>query len=141
MAIASVTSFDPDGDGEEHEDEVANLVDGNPSTTWRTSSYDGANFAGLKPGVGFVLVLDGPVALGELELVGTSRGFDAEVVVADARPRHPGRLGRRRWPPRRAWAPTPRSTSTGQTGGAILVWITNPTGTVVSIGDVRVTAA
>ena len=140
VAIASVTSFDPDGDGDEHEDEVGNLVDGNPSTIWRTSNYDGPNFAGLKPGVGFIVVLEGPVALGELELVGTSRGFDAEVVVADV-----PRENRAAWGEAVASKDGVGASATfdldGQNGGAVLVWITNPTGTVVSIGDVRLTAA
>ncbi len=140
VAIRSVSSFDPAGDGEEHEDEVGNLVDGNPSTTWRTSNYNGPDFAGLKPGVGFVLVLEGPTALGSLELLGTSKGFDAEVVVADA-PRAD----------RAAWgeaADTDDGVGTdatfdldGKTGGAVLVWITDPTESVVSIGEVRITAA
>jgi hypothetical protein len=140
VAIASVTSFDPDGDGVEHEDEVANLVDGNPSTTWRTANYDGGNFAGLKPGVGFILVLDAPVALGKLELVGTSRGFDAEVVVSDV-----PRDTRVAWNEAVATKKSVGAEATfdleGQTGAAILVWITNPTGSVVSIGELKLTAA
>ncbi|HVF13639.1 MAG TPA: hypothetical protein VM942_03510, partial [Acidimicrobiales bacterium] len=139
VAVASVTSFDPDGDGEEHEDEVANLVDGDPSSTWRTSSYDGVNFAGIKPGVGFVLVFDAQVALGELELLGTSGDFDVEVAVADA-PRDT----------RAAWGePVAADDGVGgdatldlggRTGGAVLVWLTNPTSSVASVGEVRITA-
>jgi len=140
VTVASVTSFDPNGDGEEHEDEVANLIDGNPSTTWRTSQYGGANFAGLKPGLGFVLVLDGPVGLGKLELVGTSRNFDVEVAVADA-----PRATRAAWGDAVASKKGVGTDATldlgGRTGGAVLVWITNPTSTSLSIGDVKVTAA
>ncbi len=140
VAVASVTSFDPDGDGEEHEDEVANLVDGNPATTWRTSNYNGTNFAGLKPGVGFVLVLDSAVELGEIELVGTSRNFDVEVAVADA-PRN----GRAAWGAAVAAKKGVGADATldldGRSGGAVLVWITNPTSTVASIGEVRITPA
>ncbi len=140
LTIASVTSFDPNGDGAEHEDEVGNLVDGNPSTTWRTSTYGGADFAGLKPGLGFILVLDGAVELEKLELVGTSRNFDAEVVVAD---------GTRS--SRAAWGEAAASKKNvggehsfdlkGATGRAVLVWITNPTSTSLSVGEVRLTAA
>ncbi len=140
VSIASVTSFDPDGDGEEHEDEVGNLVDGNPSTTWRSSQYGGANFAGLKPGLGFVLVLDGPVELAELELVGTSRNFDAEVVVADG-----SRSSRDAWGAAVASKKGVGADATfdldGKSGAAVLVWITNPTSTSLAIGDVRLTAA
>jgi len=141
VPIRLVSSFDPSpGDGVEHEDEVANLVDGNPATTWRTSNYAGPDFAGLKPGVGFVLVLNQPVALGELELLGTSRGFDAEVVVADT-----PRSSRAAWGDAVALTQGVGAEATfdleGRVGGAVLVWITNPTSTVVSIGEVRITAA
>ncbi|MEA2901597.1 MAG: eukaryotic-like serine/threonine-protein kinase [Actinomycetota bacterium] len=140
VAVQSVTSFDPDGDGEEHEDEVGNLVDGNPSTTWRSSQYGGADFAGLKPGLGFVLVFDGPVALGELELVGTSRNFDAEVALADG-----ARSTRAAWGAAVASKKGVGAEATfdldGKTATAVLVWITNPTSTSLSIGDVKVTAA
>ncbi|HEX7277930.1 MAG TPA: protein kinase [Acidimicrobiales bacterium] len=140
VTVASVTSFDPNGDGAEHEDEVGNLVDGNPSTTWRTSTYGGANFAGLKPGLGFVVVLDAVVELEKLELAGTSRNFDAEVVVADSAR-----------PSRAAWGEAAASKKgvggeqsfdlDGARGRAVLVWITNPTSTSLSVGEVRLTAA
>ena len=140
VTVRSVTSFDPDGDGEEHEDEVGNLLDGNPSTTWRSSQYGGGNFAGLKPGLGFVLVFDGPVALGELELVGTSRNFDAEVAVADG-----ARSTRAAWGAAVASKKGVGADATfdldGKTATAVLVWITNPTSTSLAIGDVKVTAA
>ena len=55
VTIAAAGSFDPDGDGSEHEEEVPHLFDGDPSTTWTTSRYGGPRFGGLKPGVGFVL--------------------------------------------------------------------------------------
>jgi len=140
VVVGSVTSFDPDGDGEEHEDEVANLVDGNPATIWRTSNYNGANFAGLKPGVGFILVLDAPVALDSIELVGTSQDFDVEVAVAGA-----PQTTRAAWGEAVATKKGVGSDATldldGTSGAAVLVWITNPSSTAVSVGDVRVVAA
>jgi len=140
VAIRTVTSFDPNGNGIEHPDEVGNLLDGNPSTTWRTERYDAPNFAGLKPGVGFVLVLDGATELSKLELSGTSKGFDAEIVVADA-----ARDSRAGWGEAVATKKGVGTDATfdlhGKTGGAVLVWITNPTATSISIGEVKLTAA
>jgi eukaryotic-like serine/threonine-protein kinase len=140
VAVSSVTSFDPDGDGAEHEDEVANLVDDNPSTTWRSSQYGDANFSGLKPGLGFVLTFDAPVELGELKLTGTSRNFDAEVAVADT-----PRANRASWGAAVDSEEGVGGDATfdlgGKTGAAVLVWITNPTSTSIAIGDVEVTAA
>ena len=84
--------------------------------------------------------LDSAVKLGELQLLGTSHDFDVEVVVADT----PGAT-------RDAWGSavaTKKGVGTettldldGRTGAVVLVWITNPTSTVASIGEVRITAA
>jgi serine/threonine protein kinase len=60
-SIASIEAYDPDGDdGEENDDEaVLALADGDSSTFWRTSCYDG-EFMGGKYGVGLVATFDAP---------------------------------------------------------------------------------
>jgi hypothetical protein len=60
--IASVVAYDPDGDdgGENSDEAVLALADGDTSTFWRTSCYDG-EFMGGKFGVGLVLNFDTPV--------------------------------------------------------------------------------
>ncbi len=59
--IASIDAYDPDGDdGEENDDEaILALADGDASTFWRTSCYDG-EFMGGKFGVGLVVSFDAP---------------------------------------------------------------------------------
>ncbi len=59
--IASIGAYDPDGDdGEENDDEaILALADGNTSTYWRTSCYDG-EYMGGKFGVGLVVSFDAP---------------------------------------------------------------------------------
>ena len=58
--IAGVTTFDPDGDLEENDDEaVLALSDGNTNTSWRTVCY-GGEYMGGKVGVGLVVTLDQP---------------------------------------------------------------------------------
>lgn len=53
IAIKSVSDFDPPpGDGAEHSIEAANVLDGNPQTSWSTEKYENATFAQGKPGVG-----------------------------------------------------------------------------------------
>lgn len=68
-------AFDPQGDppGEENSASVPNVLDGDPATTWSTSSYK-QNFgpAGLKTGVG--LVLDLGATKGVREVVVTTEG-------------------------------------------------------------------
>jgi hypothetical protein len=59
--IASIDAYDPDGDdGTENDDEaILALADGDSSTFWRTSCYDG-EFMGGKFGVGLVVNFDAP---------------------------------------------------------------------------------
>jgi serine/threonine protein kinase len=54
---SSVTSLDPNGDGEENDDDIGLAVDGKPSTGWTTNWYTSANFGNLKPGLGLVIDL------------------------------------------------------------------------------------
>ncbi len=59
-SIASVTTFDPDGDREENDDEAMLAIsDGDTSTSWRTVCY-GGEYMGGKVGVGLVVTLDQP---------------------------------------------------------------------------------
>src|SRR5436190_7267610 len=52
--LVASNAYDPHGDGQEHDEEVANATDGNVSTFWATERYDSADFGGLKDGVGIV---------------------------------------------------------------------------------------
>ncbi len=59
-AIATVTAYDPSGDGTENDaDAVLSLADSNPSTSWPTTCYS-SRYMGGKPGVGLVVTLDAP---------------------------------------------------------------------------------
>jgi len=56
--IATVTAYDPDGDGTENDaDAVMSLADGNPGTSWATECYS-SRFMGAKQGVGLVVTFD-----------------------------------------------------------------------------------
>ena len=57
--IATVTAYDPSGDGTENDaDAVLSLTDGNPGTSWPTTCYS-SRYMGGKPGVGLVVTFDG----------------------------------------------------------------------------------
>jgi len=133
-------AFDPSpGDAGEHDDELGFLVDGDPTSAWRTENYSSSRFGGLKPGVGVVLRLDGPRKLAELKVTSPSGGWAAEVLVSDA-PKST----------RQAWG-NPVASKTGisegsttfdlggRTAGAVLLWITDlgEGRSVVSIGELR----
>jgi serine/threonine-protein kinase len=133
-------AFDPPpGSGVEHDDELPFLVDGDPSTLWRTENYNNSRFGGLKPGVGVILQLDAAHKLDGLKVTTPSRGWSAEVLVADA-PK----------PSRQAWGDPVATKSSigdgtttfdlgGRSGGAVLLWITDlgEGNTSVSIGELR----
>ncbi len=56
--IATVTAYDPEGDGTENDgDAVMSLADGNPGTSWATVCYS-SRFMGGKQGVGLVVTFD-----------------------------------------------------------------------------------
>lgn len=124
VVVASASSFDPLGDGGEHDEEAALAIDGDPSTSWTTSRYATRALGGLKPGVGLVLRLDEPARLTALEVRTVSTGWKAQIYVADA----PGR-------DLAGWG-TPVATTDGGSSaqvfrldgasvGAVLIWVTD----------------
>jgi hypothetical protein len=59
VKLAGVRDFDPEADPpEENPDDAPNAIDGDPATTWATSTYRGdPALGGLKPGVGLMVDL------------------------------------------------------------------------------------
>jgi eukaryotic-like serine/threonine-protein kinase len=56
--IATITAYDPGGDGTENDGEaVLSLADGNPATSWPTFCYS-SRYMGGKQGVGLVVTFD-----------------------------------------------------------------------------------
>ena len=69
IKVVGAEDFDPEGDGAENPDEVANAIDGNPGTSWRTLTYRGnPQLGGLKSGVGLVLDLGSEQQVGSVEV-------------------------------------------------------------------------
>ena len=79
--MASLTSFDPLGDGTENEGRVRYAKDGSTKTAWLTNCYQNQYF-GAKQGVGVVVKLSGP-ARGELTINFVSAPWNLDVYVAD----------------------------------------------------------
>ncbi len=80
--VRSVEAIDPFGDAEEHDDEVAALLDGDPSTRWTSERYRTADFGGLKPGLGLVVRVDPSVTA--LRITGPTPGWSAVIHQATA---------------------------------------------------------
>ena len=144
VAIASVSSFDPEGsDRTENEAEARRVIDGDPTTAWRTDRYNRADLGGLKPGVGLVLRLGHSARPTRLEVTSTSKGWSAQVFVADRAGTTLADWGR----PVATHADINGSASFDlgrHTGGAVLLWITTlgdgPPRYSTSVGEVRVFA-
>ncbi|GAB2681592.1 protein kinase family protein [Kribbella swartbergensis] len=81
--IAGAKDFDPkpDGNGEEHPEEVGNTYDGKASTTWTTMSYSRANLGGQKPGVGIIYDLGAPTTVSKVSVVLEGDGTSLELMV------------------------------------------------------------
>lgn len=87
VKIAEVVSFDPepDGDGSEHEDEVANAFDSDRETSWQSEGYATSDFNnGSKKGVGLVLRLDDEYDVRELQIATDLPNWTAEVRAASS---------------------------------------------------------
>ena len=91
VAIAGITAddFDPQGDPqEENPDDVGNAVDGDPGTSWTTSTYEQQlGPGGLKEGVGLLLDLGRTRTVRQIDLtlVG-ERTTGLSLFVTDQRP-------------------------------------------------------
>lgn len=84
---SDVVVYDPLGDGTESDDEVQNVVDGDPSTSWRTEAYS-RPLGELKEGAGLVFDVAGtPTSM----FVRGSSGTTFRVSWADAIPDDPAR--------------------------------------------------
>ena len=85
LGVAGVRAFDPEGDGEEHDEEAALAADRDPATAWTTMEYyDPLELQ--KSGVGLVLDLGAPADVSEVVVRPQGGPTDFEVRVA----RRPG---------------------------------------------------
>ena len=136
---AAISSFDPEGDGNENADELGNLLDGDSSTTWSSDRYKSRLFGNLKPGLGLVLEFGQPTSIREIQLLGEEGGWTAGVYGADEPAADLAGWGA----PITQVADAGASETfalRGRTVGAVLIWFTDigPRSTRVTIADVRV---
>jgi hypothetical protein len=77
--LTASNAYDPEGDGREHDEEVANATDGNLRTYWETEHYSSDTFGNLKDGVGIVVDAGGPVRLGAITVASDTPGYVAKI--------------------------------------------------------------
>jgi hypothetical protein len=91
VAISSATDYDPQGDGQEGGETVADAVDGNPTTTaWASEHYDDETFGGTKTGpdagVGIYVTTSSPATPKKMIVRTPTPGWDAEIFAAASGP-------------------------------------------------------
>lgn len=82
VKVTGVSTFNPDGAGEEHGWEGPNVIDDDPSTTWETRYYADQVFS-EGSGPGLVLELEEPTAVREVTVEVDGAAIDATVLTAD----------------------------------------------------------
>ena len=85
LEVAGVQAWDPLGDGDEHGENAAEAIDGDPGTAWLTEHYTSADFGGIagKDGVGIVFDLGEPTDVSELTLLSPDPGWAFEIHAAE----------------------------------------------------------
>ncbi|MFK5634308.1 MULTISPECIES: lipid II flippase MurJ [unclassified Ornithinimicrobium] len=138
-AVLGITSFDPQGDGDENNDLTPLAVDGDPDTAWTSHTYLSTGWGGLKTGTGLVLdlgegatVSEVAVQLGEGDVGGAvylsdQVGLDGATQLGSADSAT------------ETWTVTPDEPVTGR---YLIVWFTrawtSPDGEVVSVREITV---
>jgi len=127
IALASVTDFDPQGDGDhrEHPELVKYAVDDDPNTAWRSENYKAADL-GAKDGVGLALTISSSTDLGQLDVATPTGGWTAQIYVVDgATPTDLAGWGTPVASSADVAAGDVRFALHGQRGKAVLIWFTH----------------
>ena len=126
LAVSATYSVDPFGDDNERDDLLGFRIDGDPTSAWRTESYDNG-FEGVgKAGVGIAWALDGPGEVADVTIDSPEAGWTGAIYVlsgSDAELFEPSALPVATidsWPGGAKTIEFPRAK--GQT---VLLWLTN----------------
>ncbi|MEU8223393.1 protein kinase family protein [Kribbella sp. NPDC048915] len=92
--IVRAKDFDPepDGNGNEHPEDVKNTFDGKAGTTWTTMSYSRANLGGQKPGVGIYYDLGAPTPVSKVSVTLQGDGTSLQILVPKSDGSAPGQV-------------------------------------------------
>jgi serine/threonine-protein kinase len=84
VEITAASDFDPEGDNDEHGEEVKLAIDGIPNTAWSTETYDviGGDISGTKSGVGLVIETAEPIEATSISIGTAQGGWDANIYAA-----------------------------------------------------------
>ena len=132
VKLTAVGAFDPEGDGQERNDEAPLAVDGRPTTFWRTEHY--SSF--FKSGVGLVLDIGRRARVERVLVDSPTPGSTAEIQLGDS-PQGPFRAVT----PARPLTSRTSFAVPRRTGRYVVVWITGmPQDSAAEVSEVRVRA-
>jgi len=86
LAGDAASDYDPEGDNKESDDATRNAIDGNPTTSWNTETYQGGFEGNDKSGVGIYVDAGKLIAARGLALVSSTPGFRARVYASETVP-------------------------------------------------------
>ncbi len=139
LPVLGITSFDPQGDGDENAADTPLAVDGDPETAWSSHTYLSPGWGGLKTGTGLVLDLGEGAQVSEVEVqlgegdVGVTAYLADQPSTADATELGSDDAASG------TWTVTPDEPATGR---YLIVWFsrawTSPEGEVVSVREITV---
>jgi serine/threonine-protein kinase len=84
VEVLNATTYDPNGDGSEHDDQLPALFDNDPTTAWTTVCYE-SQYMGAKEGVGIVTEMSSGSRV-NVEVAIDSAPWQLRVYTADAMP-------------------------------------------------------
>jgi eukaryotic-like serine/threonine-protein kinase len=82
ISPVGVQALDPQGDGEENDQDAPRAIDGDPASAWSTQRYNSQPFGGLKTGLGLVFDLGSPRDVVSVRVTAPGAGGTYEIRTA-----------------------------------------------------------
>jgi putative peptidoglycan lipid II flippase len=138
-SVLGITSFDPQGDGDENNDLTPLVLDGDPETSWTSHTYLSTGWGGLKTGTGLVLDLGEGATVSEVAVELGEGDVGGAVYLSDeASLDGATELGSTE-SAEETWTVAPEEPASGR---YLIVWFTrawtSPEGEVVSVREITV---
>ena len=85
IEVSAPTDFDPEGDGTEDSGGLVEAIDGDPSTGWKTDTYEDP-LSTYKSGVGMLFDLGDAAEVGRIAVTTPDSDLDVQILAGDSRP-------------------------------------------------------
>lgn len=136
--VVGVTSFDPQGDGNENNADAPLVIDGDPETAWTSRSYYRPNWGGIKDGTGLVLDLGDGATVDTVTIDLGDEEVGAQLFLAD----EPSLSGGEELDSSDSASGTWEVDGGGASGRYLILWFTRPAetddGYAVSVREITV---